>query len=357
MGNNISEAAKHQDEISFKEIVNRVGDGFKYLLSKWTTILLISTIGGVLGFIYAYLKNPVYKAELNFALEDEKSSGGLGGALGLASQLGFDLGSGGGGVFSGDNLLELMKSRTMTEKTLLTAVNIKGKKETLADYYIDFNGLRSKWSKEPLLRNIKFPVGQDRSTFTRQQDSLLGEFYNNLLKDNLRVQKPDKKLSIISVSIVSNNELFSKYFDEILVKQVSDFYIDTKSKKARQNTAILEFQTDSVRKRLNAFISGVALSMDNNPNSNPNRQILKTPAQRNQVDVQANTLILGELVKNLEVARVTLRKETPLIQIIDSPIFPLEKTETSKTKSTIIGFLLAGIMSILVLSFKKYLSN
>jgi hypothetical protein len=30
------------------------------------------------------------------------------------------------------------------------------------------------------------------------------------------------------------NELFSKYFTEALVKEVSDFYIDTKSKKSRK---------------------------------------------------------------------------------------------------------------------------
>ena len=65
-----------------------------------------------------------------FVLEDEKSNGSLGGAIGLASQFGFDLGGNGGGVFSGDNLLELMKSRSIIEKVLLTTVHIKGKKKT-----------------------------------------------------------------------------------------------------------------------------------------------------------------------------------------------------------------------------------
>ena len=86
----------------------------------------------------AWFKKPVYKAELSFALQDDKSSGGgFSSALGLASQFGIDLGGGrAGGEFSGNNLLELMKSRSMVEKTLLTTVNVKGKTETLADLYI-----------------------------------------------------------------------------------------------------------------------------------------------------------------------------------------------------------------------------
>jgi hypothetical protein len=45
----------------------------------------------------------------------------------------------------------------------------------------------------------------------------------------------------------STNELFSKYFTEAF-KEVSDFYIDTKSKKSRENMLILERQTDSIRR-------------------------------------------------------------------------------------------------------------
>ena len=51
--------------------------------------------------------------------------------------------------------------------------------------------------------------------------------------------------------------------------------------------------------------------------------VKRVPSVNRQVDVQANTAILTELVKNLELAKVDLRKETPLIQIIDTPILPL----------------------------------
>jgi uncharacterized protein involved in exopolysaccharide biosynthesis len=69
--------------------------------------------------------------------------------------------------------------------------------------------------------------------------------------------------------------------------------------------------------------------------------------------VQANTAILTQLVTNLEMAKVSLRKETPLIQVIDRPILPLKKEKVGKLKSLILGSFLAGFLTVLVLIFKK----
>ncbi|MGB4775293.1 MAG: lipopolysaccharide biosynthesis protein [Daejeonella sp.] len=345
------------DEISLKELILKSKAWLKYLFSKWLIIVIIGLIGSGIGYIYANSKKPIYKAELSFALEDEKSSGGIGGALGLASQFGFDLGGGGGGAFAGDNLLQLMKSRSMVEKALLTTVDIKGKKQTLAEFYINFNKFRDQWKNKPELANVHFLPNSDRSKFSLQQDSLLGEFHKTLINNNLSVAKVDKKLSIISVNVKSGNELFSKFFTELLVKEVSDFYVETKIKKSIQNVSILQHQTDSVRRELNGAISSVAASIDANPNPNPARQILRVPSQRRQIDATANQAILTELVKNLEISKVSLRKETPLIQVIDRPILPLEKEQFSKLKGIILGAIISGFLAIIILSAIKMYKN
>jgi uncharacterized protein involved in exopolysaccharide biosynthesis len=53
----------------------------------------------------------------------------------------------------------------------------------------------------------------------------------------------------------------------------------------------------------------------------------------------------------LELAKVTLRKETPLLQIIDRPSFPLEKEKVGKLKSLVLGGFLAGFLTVLYLVF------
>jgi uncharacterized protein involved in exopolysaccharide biosynthesis len=350
-------SANHDHEVSLKELILAIQDWLNYLFSKWLILIFAGIIGGIIGFAYAYTKRPIYKAELIFALEEDKSGGGIGGALGLASQFGFDMGGAGGGAFSGENLIELMKSRSMVEKALLTTIKIKSKEQTLAELYISFNKLRKGWDTKPELKNVQFLPNSDRSTFSLQQDSILGKFYNAIVTNNLTVDKKDKKLSIIAVRVDSENELFSKFFTEALSKEVSDFYVETKTKKSAQNLAILQHQTDSVRRALNSAITGVAFSIDANPNANTAREILRVPSQRRQVDVQANTAILTELVKNLEISKVSLRKETPLIQVIDRPILPLEIEKLGKLKGMLTGGFLAGFLMVLFLIVRRTLKE
>jgi len=351
----------NSDEISLKELILKIQEWWRFLLSKWIIILIAGIIGGAIGLAYAWTKRPIYKAELSFALQDDKAGGGLSGALGLASQFGIDVGGGGaGGEFSGDNLLSLMKSRLMVEKALLRSDTINGKKETLAEFYINFNKFREGWKGKPE-ENVHFLPNADRSKFTIKQDSLLGVFHNNLIKSNLTVDKVDKKLSIITLSVISTNELFSKKFTEVLAKVVSDFYILTKTEKAAKNVAILQKQTDSVRLILYGGMSGFAESVDANPNPNPSLKVLQVPSQRRQIDVQANTAAYIELKKNLEIAKMSLLQETPLIQVIDRPILPLEKNKSSRAVSLIIGGFIATILAIVVISlqavYKKILSD
>jgi LPS O-antigen subunit length determinant protein (WzzB/FepE family) len=113
------------------------------------------------------------------------------------------------------------------------------------------------------------------------------------------------------------------------------------------NVQILEHQSDSIRRELNAAITGVAVSNDNTFNINPAMMLPKTSGIKKQIDVQTNTAILTQLVANLEIARVSLRKETPLIQIIDSPIFPLQKDKLGKKMALALGAIAGGILSVL----------
>lgn len=120
---------------------------------------------------------------------------------------------------------------------------------------------------------------------------------------------------------------------------------------------ILQRQTDSIRAVLNGSIVGVATAVDNTFGLNPAMQVQKTTISKRQFDVQANTTILTQLVTNLEMAKVSLRKETPLIQVIDKPILPLKKEKAGKLKSLILGSTLAYFFTALVLIIKKLISQ
>jgi hypothetical protein len=345
------------DEISLKELLEKAKEWYSYLLSQWKTIVLAGIIGAAIGLTYSFIKKPVYNATLSFALEDEKSVGGLGGALGLASSFGIDLGGGGGSLFTGSNLTELFKSRSMVEQTLLTPVFYEGKTISLAEMYIGNQEWRENWKDEPKFAPIQFLPNANRNGYSRVQDSIMGVMYSDISKTGLTVGQKDKKIAIITIDVHSTNELFAKYFTQALVKNVSDFYIETKSKKSRENMDILVRQTDSIRRELNGAITGVAVANDNTFGLNPAMNVRRATSARRQVDVQANTAILTELVKQTELAKVTLRKETPLIQVIDRPILPLKKEKFGKAKGIVLGGFLAGFLVVLVLIMRRVLKQ
>ena len=342
---------QQNNEVSLKELIVKLKDWFHYLLSKWKIILIAGISGGILGLTYAYFKKPVYTAETTFVLEEGDAGGGLGAYAGLASMAGIDIGGGGGGIFQGDNILQLYKSRRMIQETLLSADTPNNQSQLLIDRYIAFNKLREAWGKKPKLSNISFQ--NNPSSFTRLQDSIVTEIVTDINKNYLVVAKPDKKLSIISVKVNAKDEAFAKAFAGRIVKTVNNFYVNTKTKKSAENLAILQFQSDSIKRVLNYSISGVAAAVDANPNSNPAFQTLRVPSQKKQLDVQVNAKAYEEILKNLEIAKITFRKEKPLIQVIDEPVLPLQVDKLGKAKGLTLGGIIFGFFAILYLLIKR----
>ena len=211
--NQISNSNIDNDEISLKEIVIKVKEWVSFLKTKWKTIFIAGIIGALIGLTISLLVRPRYKAVTTFAMEEDKSSGGggLSGAIGLASSFGFDIGVSGGGAFAATNLSELMKSRLLVERVLLNPVEVNGKTITLAEYYIQINNLRASWDKNPVLKNINYLPKSDPNKFSLEQDSILTQIYNDLINPNkLSIMQKDKKVSILYLDVVNENEIFSK---------------------------------------------------------------------------------------------------------------------------------------------------
>src|ERR1700744_1183555 len=88
------------------------------ILEKFWLFLIVGILSAVGGFFYAMVQKPVYQSNLTFAL-DEGSSNSTG-IAGIAAQFGFSLGGGGNDIFGGDNIIEIIESRKIIEKALLS---------------------------------------------------------------------------------------------------------------------------------------------------------------------------------------------------------------------------------------------
>lgn len=347
-----------EDEISLKELILKIQDWVKYLLSQWYIFLIAGLIGGGLGLLYAVNKEPIYTATTTFVLESGEK-GGLSQYAGVAAMVGINMGGNAGGLFQGDNLLELYKSRTMLEKALLSKV-YPDSAELLIDRYIAFNNLRDGWEEKPELLTLDFtqePAALDRQTL-RLRDSLITNFAAAINEHALRVGKPDKMLSIVKIDVISKDEVFSKAFNETLVRHVNEFYIQTKTGKSLKNIEILQAKVDSVRAVMSGAIYAAANVMDATPNLNPTRQVQRTaPTQAAQFSAETNKAILGQLVQNLEASKMNLLQEQPLIQVVDHPVYPLTEEKFGKVKGIVLGGFLLGFLVMAGLIVVKYYRN
>lgn len=341
--------ATQESETSIRDFVIKLKYWLLFLKSRWLVIGVAIFIGGATKFLLARYEKTLYKAVLSFVVEEERSGGGF---SGFASQFGFD-GGGGGNAFTGNNLFAFMKSRMVIEKTLLDPVIVNGKEISLADLFIDFKGYRK--SDKSSLKNLHFKPHADQNSFSVDEIVGLRSIYEEIVDKNLFVGQNDKKVSIMTIEMLTENEQFSKVFTESLAKEISDFYIETKSKKAKMNVRIMERQVDSIRGELNSAISGAAYAQDNVYNLNPALNIKRVPSTRKQVDIQTNTAILNQLLPSLEQAKVTLRKETPLIQVLETPIIPLNRVQPDQKQAFLTGGFIAGLLTVVALVIGRWI--
>lgn len=332
----------------------------KYLIKRWYWFLVIGFLGGGIGFIVAMEMPKYYSATTTFVLESgESSDGGIGKYAGIASAMGVDFGSTGGGIFQGDNILELYRSRKMIESALMTDISDTIGEQVIALYFVEKDKIKE-WKKtDPELLDIDFRRDKQKSKYLqRKRDSIITSTVSDINKNYLSVTKPDKKLSIIKVDVKSKNERFSFQFNESLVKEVNKFYVQTKTKKSIDNINILQSKADSVRAIMNGSISTAAVVIDHTPNLNPTRQATRIiPTQRAQFSAETNKAILEQIVKNLEMAKMSLLKEAPLLQVVDRPIYPLYVDKLSKLKSAVFFSIIFCFFTAVVMVFKRMYLN
>jgi len=326
-------------------MIIKIQDLYTYLIRKWWLFLIVGFLAGSAGFLYAYIQKPLYKSRLTFALDD--GGGSASDFSSLISQ--FGMGTGGGNdVFAGDNILQILISRRMIERVLLTVDTFNNKPYTLAEYYIEKSS-GSKDKNSPL--KVYFPVGLGREKFNYLQDSLLKKIYADFSSAKIKAYRPDRKLNIYEVNITTPDERLTKIFTDRLVSETNSFYTEIRSKKAKETLEILETRVASMKGNLNSSIDNRAAVQD--ANVNPAFAASQIPIQKQQTNIQVYSGAYAEMFKNLEIARFQYLKEIPLLQIIDSANYPMEKIKLGKLKTAIIFSFISCIVLLFFLWFMR----
>ncbi|MGW8122592.1 exopolysaccharide biosynthesis protein [Roseivirga echinicomitans] len=338
----------NEERISIAGLIRNFQDWVKAMFGAWLKIIIGAIVIGGLFFFYQMVRKVNYNAQTTFVLENE-SGGDLGQLSSLASLAGVNMGGLGGqsSLFQLDNITELYMSYGMMKKTLLTKRESEKGVERLITWYGRENKLDKKW--EGLGLTFELPENK----MVVKHDSILKEVVKDIREKNLVVSKPNRKLSILSVSYTSNDELFAKEFNEVLVQHVNEFYTATKTKKTGENLSVLAYQSDSVKAVLDRSLSDMAKFEERNPNLNPLRSQSQLPKQKLMIDIEASSAVYQEIVKNLEIAKIAHRNNMPLIQVIDKPVLPLEDDHMKWYKALVIGLFLGGLLMVVYFTLKR----
>jgi hypothetical protein len=325
------------------DVIESIKRFFSYLRSQSKLIALCGFLGLVLPLIYRALQKPAYAASTTFILEEKSATGG--GLAGIASQVGLDLGSLGSGssLFTGDNILDIIKSRVIIEKVLLTPISGNSGK-TLADLYLEFSGMGA-----DLPAPVSFAIPSVAHTV--YQDSVLYVMYEQIAKKNVSVDRLNKKGSIFKIVTVSQNQVFSKNFAERLLKETTTYYVNVKTSTAAANVKRLQARGDSLLRVLNAKSYNAASFQILDPNVA--FKSMSVPAEVSSRDKSIVFSIYAEVTKNLEMSRIALVSQTPVIQLLDVPKYPLMDDRKSYLFLGLVGFI-AGIFAAIFLCLYLY---
>jgi uncharacterized protein involved in exopolysaccharide biosynthesis len=333
--------------IKYPELKSALHRFLHYFMSLYKMVIYITLTCTILGFLYGKLQPSSYKAITTFIVED-KSGRGAGGLSGLASQFGIDAGGltgGGAGLFDGDNVLEIIKSRGIIEKVLLTKMDNTSntKDHTIADYYIQISDFKSAFeSKNINAKSLNFIAITEGVKHTVLQDSILYILYSDISK-HLTVEKRNKKSTIITLQVSSPDQVFSKIFVEELIKQTSDLYIEIKTGNLSKSIGRIQKKADSLQ---NSLIGIYQNSF----------QINMSRSDFSERDKTFSSTLYAEIVKNLETLKLSLINQTPVIQVLDTPKLPLSDQRIPSRYFLVIGFAVGFVLSILYALY-KYTAN
>lgn len=312
---------------------------FFSIVGKLAFLLVIPII---LMSLYGYYKGkqvkPTYTAKITFFLSEERPQV-----------------PGGGGSFS--NLLQTtnssfanpkkLKEYAFTEKVgskmVFKKIVFKGREDFLANHYLRlYSGYKTSYFKE--LITVKDMSIQDYLVFK----GILGGIRGMVSVDY-------NEAEIYSITVTTGDEEFSKLLCECFYDNLTDYYIERATRKAKITVDFLEEKLAYVKAQLENSEYNLADYKDKANN------LVTYKADLNETRYIRNKGLLEGLYAQtataLEGSKTNLQSIMPLFQTIDEPHLPLAVNMVS-TRSQLITYMMFGIiidiMIVLAVYFKRH---
>ncbi|NOT36018.1 MAG: hypothetical protein HOP11_01410 [Saprospiraceae bacterium] len=290
-------------------------------IKKSSRVFLVFAVPVFAYFIYKQITNyPQYVAKSSFMLNE--SGGDNSGISAILGQ--FGIATPGQNV-SLQKIIEIAKTRLISEKVFLTKGVVNGKEDFMGNHFIASLDAVGEWcpssffKKDDPLKSFRFNQ-TDISKFSNLEATALKKLHLIFLK-KLETSFNEKTGIMEMATVIPDQdlsyELSNKMFDEL-----SRFYIDKTVERQQETYNKLKFKVDSIRGLMNRKDYSLANLKDTYRSTWTYQDVV--PQAQTDRDIRTLNMIYAEVLKNLEIASFTLQNQTPFIQALDLPIKPLE---------------------------------
>ena len=320
---------KSSDEIDIIDLLKKIYNSRKL-------IIYITISFSIIGIAFALLSPVKYNSTTVFITQNQET--GPSSLSGVASLVGINLNSG----FSGSEIPSTMYPQIIEsvkfKRSLLKKIIDKKNNITLENFIANHYSI-----KEVVEQNIP-DLGM----------TLNEEEYFKILTKIINVSVNIKDGSI-SISCEMPNAEYSAKIAKLSREILQNIIIENKIETARQNLIFSEGQLREKKKEFDDIYSKLAFFSDSNLNS-VNSFVLN---EKNKLEseFQIISAVVEEISKQVEQAKLQLKKDTPVFSTIQEAVIPIDRSSPKRTQLVIIfgfiGFILSSIFVLISESIRN----
>ncbi len=300
---------------------------------KWL-IILSSVALGLIMTVVAFLAPVSYRVSTVF--HPETLDGGSASGFQIPDPISLLIGSNDVGA-SGQQMVGILKSKRISEAMVADSIDWNNSRQLIADIVI---------AKTPV--PLKSMIVNTVSQWIFSSDSLPSVESkvikaSKILTETHQIVITDE--GFISFSLSFPDSYLVQVFAERYIDQLEAYYLVQKTDKAQRNVEFFSQRADSVRLELNKIAAARARQIDQDQYQIFARDMIKT------AELEANLDMLKEMYIRLVTSReqfiAQLKRDTPVIQVLDPPKPPFGVEKSSPLKNFILSFIgLAIFLSI-----------
>ena len=309
--------ANSNDEIDLIDLL-------KKLYNSRKLIIYITIIFSIIGIAFALLSPVKYNSKTVFINQNQET--GSSSLSGVASLVGINLGSSSlGGEIPSTMYPQIVQS-VKFKRLLLNKVIDEKNNLTLEKFISEQFSIEK--DEEKNISELGITSNEDK--------------YFKILNTILNVSVNQKDGFILITSEMSNAEYsakVAKFSREIL----QNIIIENKVETARQNLIFSEGQLIEKKKEFDEIYSKLAFFSDSNLNS-VNSFVIN---EKNKLESEFNIIsaVVEEISKQVEQAKLQLKKDTPVFSTIQEAIIPIQRSSPKRTQLVLIFGILGFILS------------